>query len=169
VLCAQVGNKLFVSVCGCCTSFLLLLGVLPAILFCHKRAGLSHVITSACPPQLFVLGWHIKRRCADYIFERRCRNARSTAIVRPVLINCHLSPLKQRYPIISLTRLRERVEAMWSTWQSPKNPASSPAVCPLVLHDGKGLKAGIVAHFNGTQLHEVTQSLQHVFVDAAGF
>jgi hypothetical protein len=48
---------------------------------------------------------------------------------------------------------RERVEAMWSTWQSPKDPALSPAVCPLVLHAGKGLKAGIVAHFNGTQLH----------------
>jgi hypothetical protein len=47
------------------------------------------------------------------------------------------------------------VEAMWSTWQSPKNPALSPAVCPLVLHAGKGLKAGIVAHFNGTQLHDL--------------
>jgi hypothetical protein len=40
----------------------------------------------------------------------------------------------------------------------PQEPALSPAVCPLVLHAGKGLKAGNVAHVNGTQLHEITQS-----------
>jgi hypothetical protein len=58
----------------------------------------------------------------------------------------------------------ERVEAMWSTWQSPKNPALSPALSPA----GKGLTAGIVAHFNGTQPHEITQSQQRGFADAAG-
>jgi hypothetical protein len=49
----------------------------------------------------------------------------------------------------------DHVETMWSTWQSPENPALSSAVCPLVLHAGKGLKADIVAHFNGTRLHDL--------------
>jgi hypothetical protein len=48
-------NELLVCVCGCCASLLWLLGVLPAILFAHKCSGLSHVIISGCPPQLFVL------------------------------------------------------------------------------------------------------------------
>jgi hypothetical protein len=42
---------------------------------------------------------------------------------------------------------------MRSACQSPKNPALLPAVCPLVLHAGKRLKAGIVAHIHGTQPH----------------
>lgn len=47
---------------------------------------------------------------------------------------------------------RARVEKMWSQWGNATNPALRPPVCPLVLHAGKGLKAGIVGHFGGSQL-----------------
>lgn len=49
---------------------------------------------------------------------------------------------------------RERVEREWSTWGN-RQPGQSPDVCPLVLRAGRGLKAGIVAHFNGTQFHDL--------------
>lgn len=42
---------------------------------------------------------------------------------------------------------------MWSEWGNSANPSLKPAVCPLVLHAGTGLKAGIVAHFGGSHLN----------------
>jgi hypothetical protein len=48
---------------------------------------------------------------------------------------------------------RAGVEKMWSEWGNSANPSLKPAVCPLVLHAGTGLKAGIVAHFGGSHLN----------------
>lgn len=51
------------------------------------------------------------------------------------------------------SEVRSGVEAMWSTWGSnaAANPSLAPAVCPLTLRAGAGLRAGIVAHFNGSE------------------
>jgi len=50
--------------------------------------------------------------------------------------------------------VREGVEQMWSKWEL-SGPAAkqglAASVCPLTLSAGKGLRAGIVAHFNGSE------------------
>jgi len=53
--------------------------------------------------------------------------------------------------------VRNGVEQMWSKWDtlqissSGNNNEVVPSVCPLTLSAGKGLRAGIVAHFNGSE------------------
>ena len=42
---------------------------------------------------------------------------------------------------------RVGVETMWSKW-GDKN---GTVVCPLTLHAGAGLRAGVVAHFGGSE------------------
>lgn len=46
---------------------------------------------------------------------------------------------------------RAGVERMWSQWGDKSGGSSGVAVCPLTLSAGKGLKAGIVAHFGGSE------------------
>lgn len=55
--------------------------------------------------------------------------------------------------------VRAGVEHMWSKWDvtgpgahnSQHGQGLAAAVCPLTLSAGKGLRAGIVAHFNGSE------------------